>query len=117
MSKRRTSRKAAQRRSATRSHMQSSTLYRRPLRYEPLEDRRMLAVVTVTTLADTTDANDGVVSLREAIVATNATAGADTIDFAPSLTAGGPATIVFGRNFPAITDSLTVSGPGAALLT
>src|SRR5262249_29149831 len=116
MSKRRISRKAAQRRSTTRSHVQSSSLYRRLLRCEPLEDRRMLALVTVTTLADTTDANDGVISLREAIVATNAAPGADTIDFAPALTANGPATITWNSALPVITDALTVNGPGAALL-
>jgi hypothetical protein len=32
---------------------------------EPLEDRRMLAVVTVDTNLDTIDFNDGVTSLRE----------------------------------------------------
>ena len=84
--------------SSTRTHSATSSLgrsvYRRRLRLEPLEDRRLLAVVTVTTLADTVDFNDGVTSLREAIFATNTVPGADTIDFAPALTAGGPATIL-----------------------
>ncbi len=93
------------------------SLYRRQLRIEPLEERRLLAVVTVTTLADTIDFNDGVTSLREAIFATNTVPGADTIEFAPALTAGGPARILLTQGEFAITDSLTIEGPGASLLT
>jgi CSLREA domain-containing protein len=93
------------------------SLYRRLLRMEPLEDRRLLAVVTVTTLDDTVDFNDGVTSLREAIFAANLVPGADTIEFAPALTAGGPATILLTQGELKITDSLTISGPGAELLT
>ena len=98
------------------------SLYRRPqyqraLRLEPLEDRRLLALVTVTTLGDTVDFNDGVTSLREAIFAANTVPGADTIEFAPALTAGGPATILLTQGELAITDSLTIDGPGADLLT
>jgi hypothetical protein len=52
----------------------------RRLRVEPLEDRRVLAVVTVETLADTVDFNDGVTSLREAVFATNLVGGADMIE-------------------------------------
>ena len=81
------------------------------LRLEPLEDRRLLAVVTVTTLADTVDFNDGVTSLREAIFATNTVPGADTIDFAPALTAGGPATILLTQGELVITDALAIMGP------
>src|SRR5688572_33218165 len=97
MATRRNSRKSAQRRHSRKnrlvSRFLSGSLYGRRLRYEPLEDRRLLALVTVTTLADTVDFEDGVTSLREAISATNVAVGADTIDFAPSLMAGGPATI------------------------
>ena len=89
----------------------------RRLRLEPLEDRRLLAVVTVTTLSDTVDFNDGVTSLREAIFATNLVGGADTINFAPSLTAGGPATITLTQGELKITDDLTITGSGANLLT
>ena len=80
MSKRRHPRPAARRRAPARLFAGNS-LYRRALRYEPLEDRRLLAVVTVDTLADTVDFNDGHTSLREAIFATNTVPGADTINF------------------------------------
>ena len=93
-----------------------SAPYRRRLRFEPLEDRRMLSI-TVNTLADSFDVNDGVTSLREAIFAANTVPGADTIDFAPSLTASGPATILLTQGELKITDSLTIHGPGANLLT
>ena len=105
------SRRASQQRSTKRQ-----PLWRR-LRLEPLEDRRLLALVTVNTLGDTVDFDDGVTSLREAIFATNLVGGADTIDFAASLTSGGPATILLTQGELAITDSLTINGPGANLLT
>ncbi len=87
------------------------------MRIEPLEDRRLLAVATVTTLADTVDFNDGLTSLREAIFATNTVAGADTIEFDPSLTADALATILLTMGELVITDSLTIDGPGSTLLT
>jgi CSLREA domain-containing protein len=90
---------------------------RRRLRWERLEDRRLLAVATVTTLADTVDFNDGVTSLREAIFATNTVAGADTIEFDSALFAEGPKTILLTLGELVITDSLTINGPGAELLT
>jgi CSLREA domain-containing protein len=77
----------------------------------------MMAVVTVTTLADTVDFNDGVTSLREAIFATNVVPGADAIRFAPSLTASGPAKILLTEGELKITDSLEIDGPGADILT
>jgi predicted outer membrane repeat protein len=116
MSMRRHSRPTARRRAPARQPTLRSR-YRRHLRYEPLEDRRLLAVVTVNTLADTVDFNDGLTSLREAIFATNIVPGADTIDFASSLTASGPATILLTQGELMITDSLTINGPGAELLT
>ena len=116
MSKRRHPRPAARRRAPARLFAGNS-LYRRALRYEPLEDRRLLAVVTVDTLADTVDFNDGHTSLREAIFATNTVPGADTINFAPALTANGPATILLTQGELKITDALTITGPGASALT
>jgi hypothetical protein len=52
----------------------------RRLRFEQLEDRRLLAVYTVSTTA-----NSGAGSLREAITQANATQVADEIVFAPEL--------------------------------
>jgi predicted outer membrane repeat protein len=49
---------------------------------EALEGRSLLATLTVTTSADETDPDDGVVSIREAIAAGQ---NADTIAFDPSL--------------------------------
>ena len=87
----------------------------RRLRLESLEVRQLLAI-TVTTLVDE---NNGVdvgagTSLREAIAA--APAG-ETILFAPTLTDGGPATILLTRGELQINKNLTINGPGAALLT
>ncbi len=87
------------------------TLNSRALHYEPLEDRRLLALVTVNTLSDTVDLNDGLTSLREAIFATNLVSGADQIEFASSLTAGGPATILLTQGELRITDDLAIEGP------
>ena len=67
--------------------------YRKPL-FELLEDRRVLAVLTVNSAADNTTAGDGLVTLREAIIAANTDtatdgggtgSGPDMIQFAPSL--------------------------------
>src|SRR4051794_1309357 len=95
---------------------------RRP-QFESLENRNMLAVLTVNSLLDTTVAGDGLVTLREAIVASNndtATdtgdvgSGADTIQFASGLT--GTITLA-GATALSVTDSVTINGPGAASLT
>jgi predicted outer membrane repeat protein len=89
---------------------------RRGLAFEPLESRRLLAI-TVDTLADVVDATDEFTSLREAVTAANATTAADTIDFAPALTASGPVSIVLTQGQLTVTRTLTVVGPGAELLT
>jgi hypothetical protein len=75
----------------------------------------MLAI-TVDTLVDELDNSilDGDISLRDAIAAAMA---ADTIDFKPELTAGGPATLTLTLGQLAIAKSLTINGPGANLLT
>src|SRR5262245_53868368 len=64
-----------------------SNRHRRPIRrrndlhLELLEDRLSPAVYNVTTTADLVNANDTVLSLREAILAANASVGvADTIN-------------------------------------
>jgi hypothetical protein len=63
--------------------------------------------ITVTTLAD---AGSG--SLRNAITLANAfPVTADAIVFDPALFAGGPATISLLSPLPAITDSVTLTGP------
>ncbi len=87
----------------------------RLLRYEPLEDRRMLAVVTVTTDQDVVDFNDGLTSLREAIFATNLVEGADEIRF--DFGHDGPATILLTEGKLRINDSLKILGGGRDLLT
>src|SRR5918996_1208167 len=79
-------------------------LYRRTPRFEPLEDRRLLAVLTVDTLDDTVDLSDGRTSLREAI-------------FAATLTSSGPAIISLAQGALQISGDLTITGPGAGLLT
>jgi hypothetical protein len=88
--------------------------YTRRLRLEPLEARRLLAI-TVTTNLDVVDLEDGVVSLREAIAEANSVAGPDTIEF--DFGHDGPETIVLTQGELAITDSLTIHGTGASLLT
>jgi hypothetical protein len=70
--------------------------------------RATAAAFTVTSLADS-----GTGSLRQAAGNANALAGADDVIFAPGLT--GTVTLTSGEIL--ITDSLTVHGPGAAVLT
>jgi CSLREA domain-containing protein len=65
------------------------------------------ATFEVTTLADVVDANDGVLSLREAIQAANDRPGLDTITFADNLRGG---TIVLEPSTLAITDDLVIDG-------
>lgn len=76
----------------------------------------MLAI-TVTTNLDVVDAQDGVVSLREAVAEANAVAGADVIDFDPALWADGPTTILLTQGYLHVQDAVTIHGPGAELLT
>ncbi|MGL4514596.1 MAG: choice-of-anchor Q domain-containing protein [Lacipirellulaceae bacterium] len=89
----------------------------RKLRIESLEDRRLLAGVTVANNLDVvngvttsiaalvaTPGADGI-SLREAILATNATAGSDEITFAPSMSGQ---TITLGGSELVVTEALTI---------
>jgi hypothetical protein len=99
--------------------------YARLNRFEPLESRQMLAAFTVNSLLDSMNATDGVTTLREALAAASQNPGADTIQFAPSLTALGSATIglTYDGNSDGFPDQLvidsdvTVEGPGANLLS
>lgn len=77
---------------------------------ETLENRLLLATITVDTLADELDGSivDGDVSLRDAI--TNAAAN-DTINFSVN----GRLELTLGELV--VSQNLTISGPGAELLT
>src|SRR6185295_3724739 len=66
------------------------------------------ATFTVTNLADS-----GLGSLRQAVLDANAAAGPDDVTFAPGLT--GTITLTSGEI--AISDPLTVNGPGLGVLT
>jgi hypothetical protein len=79
----------------------------RLLRIEPLEDRRLLAVISVDNLNDS-----GAGSLRTAIDAANLSIGVpDEITFSVT------GTINIASQLPTIIDSLAITGPGANLLT
>jgi predicted outer membrane repeat protein len=97
---------------------------RRSLGCEPLEDRRVLAVITVDSAADDVT-DDGLITLREAVLAANfdrvadavegsqAGDGVDTIRFAPSLERQS---IVLSLGEILIAESVTIEGPGASQL-
>ncbi len=96
-----------------RRNPQTGRLNTRRLSVELLEDRRLLAIVTVDTNLDNVDPLDGLTSLREAIAETNALSGPDTILFAATLsgqtiTLGGNSTTgVWGRGGGFFTDTIT----------
>jgi hypothetical protein len=96
------------------NHLLCRTPLAKSLRFEPLEDRRLLAVLTVDTDQDVVDFNDGATSLREAIFAANIVPGADEIVFDLG---EGPKTILLTQGELKVTDSLTIMGSGAELLT
>ena len=75
--------------------------------------------LVVDTLVDESDGDyrRGDVSLREAIELANAQAGADVVEFDPGLFAAGAGTILLTHGELKVTDSLTINGPGAELLT
>lgn len=85
---------------------------------EVLEQRIALATITVTGTGDTVDDSDGVVTLREAILAANnnavvgdapaGDAGLDTIEF--DIDGAGPHTISLNSVLPTITEPLTING-------
>lgn len=88
----------------------------RRLHLERLENRQMLATITINTLIDEADGSitDGDISLRDAIARAS---GTDVIDFAPSLTSGGPAVLRLTRGEVLIERTRTIQGPGADKLT
>ena len=97
----------------------------RRLALEPLEDRRLLAVLTVNSPLDNTLSGDNLVTLREAIGAANSDtttdlghtgSGPDVIEFDASVF-GTPRTITLTFGELPVTDSLTVQGTGATNLT
>src|SRR5215472_1782385 len=97
---------------------------RRGLQVEVMEDRRLLTTITVTGTGDTI-ANDGVITLREAITAANtdaasgdAPAGSPGLDMiAFDIPGAGPHTITLTSPLPTITEAVTINGqtqPGFA---
>ncbi len=100
----------------------------RRLRFEALEDRRLLANVTVSNVTDVVNGDttsiaalvasnggDGI-SLREAVLAANSDPAADTIDFASSVTGNIQLTNVGHVGQIAINNNLTINGPGSSAL-
>lgn len=85
---------------------------------EQLEVRNLLAAFVVDTVVDESDGDmsAGDLSLREAIETANAQAGADTITFDPSVF-GSAQTIDLLLGQFAVTDEVTITGPGQDLLT
>ena len=70
----------------------------------------------VTTNLDVTDQSDGLTSLREAIALANSDVALDTILFDPSVF-DSATTIIITSQLPTITNALTITGPGANLLS
>jgi len=80
----------------------------RHLHIEQLEDRRVLATLTVDNPLDVVDFNDGLLSLREAVFVANNVPGSDVVEFSSA---------VYGANFEltqgeiVISESLEISNP------
>jgi hypothetical protein len=84
----------------------------RALKFEQLEDRKLLSI-TVNTLVDENNGiGVGKISLREAIAAA---APGETIVFAPTLTSAGPASVVLTRGELLINKSLIIKGPDSGM--
>ena len=114
------------RRSSSKSRNNQSKRRRsRRVQLERLENRHLLTTLIVNSFADDIISGDGLVTLREAIVAANADtttdlgetgSGADTITFEPSVF-DVPQTILLDLNDLPINDDLTIDGPTAGTLT
>ena len=89
---------------------------RRRLRIESLESRRVLAALVVTTNLDVVDAQDGELSLREAVEQANSIPGPDTISF-DSTRFAEPARIDLALGQLQATDSVSIEGTGKDRLT
>ncbi len=80
-----------------------------------------LALANTYTVTSTGDAGTGTCTatctLRDAVAAANANSGADTIAFASTLSGDTIVLDIAGKDHLAITDNLTIQGPGANLLT
>lgn len=101
------------------SRRNSGTFKRRGFRpvLEGLENRLAPALLTVTSIGDDVTADDQL-TLREAILAANVNADADTIVFGGSgFTDATPDTINLDTALPEVTSALTITGPAAASLT
>jgi hypothetical protein len=92
-------------------------LLRRRLGCEQLEDRRLLATIQVTSLDDTIDLTDGMTTLREALFAASVVMEDAEIVFDPALFTNGARSIPLKLGTLTISDSVTITGPGADLLT
>ena len=80
-----------------------------------LERQTEFPSLIVTTATDAVDSSDFETSLREAIHFANSQPGAATITF--STLFATPQSILLGSQLPTIVDTLTITGPGADLLT
>ena len=92
------SRPAARRRSAL------------PQAAEVCEPRRLLTTFVVTDGGDVSDETDGVLTYREALLAAEASAGADVVTFAEGVTS-----VTLAADLPALADDLTVAGGGVTV--
>ncbi len=86
----------------------------RRLRLEPLEDRRVLATIVVDTLLDNTTPSDGLTTLREALAEAD---DLDTIEFSSSIVGTTPRVVLLTEGPLEVESAVTISGPGAELLT
>ncbi|HYH64133.1 MAG TPA: hypothetical protein VD866_05500, partial [Urbifossiella sp.] len=80
-------------------------------RLESLETRDTPTAFTVNTLADGGAGSGTTGDLRYCLSQANASIGPDTIDFSVT------GLIPLGSALPAVTDDVTLTGPGAASLT
>jgi CSLREA domain-containing protein len=81
--------------------------YFRP-RLEPLEDRQVPSTFTVNTLLDENTPNDGLLSLREAILAANLSMGTNTIAF--NIAGSGVHSLVLLSALPPVTNPVIIDG-------